>query len=223
MSEPAVDAFWADERVALILRAAGRMLGIAVGEAEDKAPVCPDKVLTKGPLGVAAYLSSFPPFDELFWQSSAFRSLVKAYETNGGWSELITWIGLQDELELVRGKGETVQLISLHAAKGLEFRAVFLPCLEDGLLPFAGHEMLTGKFSEKNQSFNLDEEQRLFYVGLSRAKDALYLSCAAKRVLYGRELRLKASRFLDLLPDDLLSRSTLVARAKRKEQQLSLL
>ncbi len=223
VSQPAVDAFWSDERVGLILRAAGRMLGIAVGEADSRAPVCPDKVLAKGPLGVAAYLTSFPPFDDLFWQSSAFRSLVKAYETNGGWAELITWISLQDELELVRGKGETVQLISLHAAKGLEFRAVFLPCLEDGLLPFAGPNLLTGKFSDKTPAFDLEEEQRLFYVGLTRAKDALYLSCAAKRALYGRELRLKPSRFLESLPDDLLSRSTLVARARRKEQQLKLL
>lgn len=223
VSQPAIDAFWSDERVGLILRAAGRMLGIAVGEADSRAPVCPDKVLAKGPLGVAAYLTSFPPFDDLFWQSSAFRSLVKAYEANGGWAELITWISLQDELELVRGKGETVQLISLHAAKGLEFRAVFLPCLEDGLLPFAGPDLLTGKFSDKTPAFDLDEEQRLFYVGLTRAKDALYLSCAAKRALYGRELRLKPSRFLESLPDDLLSRSTLVARARRKEQQLKLL
>ena len=223
VSEPAVDAFWADERVALIIRAAGRMLGIAVDEADDKAPVCPDKVLAKGPLGVAAYLSSFPPFDDLFWQSSAFRSLVKAYEANGGWAELITWIGLQDELELVRGKGETVQLISLHAAKGLEFRAVFLPCLEDGLVPFAGPDFLTGKFAEKSQNHDVDEERRLFYVGLTRAKDSLYLSRAAKRILYGRELRLRASRFLDALPADLLSRSTLVARSKRKEHQLKLL
>ena len=223
VSQPAIDAFWSDERVGLILRAAGRMLGIAVGEADSRAPVCPDKVLAKGPLGVAAYLTSFPPFDDLFWQSSAFRSLVKAYETNGGWAELITWISLQDELELVRGKGETVQLISLHAAKGLEFRAVFLPCLEDGLLPFAGPDLLTGKFSDKKPTFDLEEEQRLFYVGLTRAKDALYLSCAAKRALYGRELRLKPSRFLESLPADLLSRSTLVARARRKEQQLKLL
>ena len=221
VSEPAVDTFWADERVALILRAAGRILGIAGDEADEKAPVCPDKVLAKGPLGVAAYLSSFPPFDDLFWQSSAFRSLVKAYDANGGWAELLTWINLQDELELVRGKGEKVQLISLHAAKGLEFRVVFLPCLEDGLLPFAGPEFLTGKLSEK-KNFNVDEEQRLFYVGLTRAKDALYLSHAAKRTLYGRELRLKASRFLDVLPEDLLARSTLVARTRRKEQHLKL-
>ncbi|MDR2489450.1 MAG: UvrD-helicase domain-containing protein [Desulfovibrio sp.] len=223
VSDPAADAFWADERVALILHAAGRMLGIAVDTIGDATPAFPDKILAKGPLSVAAYMSSSPPFDALFWQSAAFRSLVKAYEANGGWAELISWISLQDELELVRGKAEKVQIVSLHAAKGLEFRVIFLPCLEDGLLPFAGYELLTGKLPEKSVRFDLEEEQRLFYVGITRAKDALYLSCAAKRLLYGRELRLKPSRFLACLPEELFSRSTLVARTRRKEHQLTLL
>ena len=225
VAEPATDAFWADERVALIIRAAGRMLGIAVAEAEEenRAPVCPDKVLAKGPLGVAAYFSTIPPFDALFWQSSAFRSLAKAFDTNGGWAELITWINLQNELELVRSKGEKVQILSMHAAKGLEFSVVFMPCLEDGLIPFAGPELLTGKLMEKKQAASTEEERRLFYVGLTRAKDALFLSYSSKRSLYGRELRLKPSRFLDALPQSLLTRSTLVAKATRKEKQLSLL
>jgi uncharacterized protein (TIGR00375 family) len=223
VSAPATDAFWADERVALLLRTAGRMLGIAVNEDGDAPPACPDKVLARGPLNAAAYLSSFPPFDELFWRSSAFRSLVRAYEKNGGWAELISWISLQNELELVRGKAETVRIISLHAAKGLEFRAVFLPGLEDGLLPFAGVDLLTGKLPEKNALSDPEEEQRLLYVGITRAKDALYLSFAARRFLYGRELRLKPSRFLDILPEELLSRSVLVAHTRRTEQQLTLL
>lgn len=225
---PALDAFWADERVSLILRAAGRMLGIAVvGDEErrdDHLPVCPDKVLARGPLGVAAYLTSIPPFDDLFWQSQAFRSLVKAFGANGGdWAGLLTWIHLQNDLELVRQKGEKVQIISLHAAKGLEFRSVFMPCLEDGLLPFAGPELLTGKGVEKKQTHDLDEEHRLFYVGLSRARDALFLSFAGKRLLYGRELRLKPSRFLAMLPQERISRSALVARTTRREEPLGLL
>ena len=228
VSEPAGDAFWADERVALILRAAGRILGIAVtsgGETgmEHAVPVCPDKVLANGPLGVAAYLAAFPPFDDRFWKSSAFRSMVKAYNENSGWAGLITWISLQTELELVRTKGEKVQVISLHAAKGLEFRTVFLPALEDGLLPFAGAELLTGKFTEKSQEREEAEERRLFYVGLTRARDFLYLSRAARRMVYGRELRLKPSRFLEAVPQHLLSRSTLVAKATRKEEHLRLI
>ena len=229
VSEPSGDAFWADERVALILRAAGRMLGIAVAEEEQDhtIPVCPDKVLANGPLGVAAYLAAFPPFDERFWQSKAFRAMVKAYTENSGWSGLITWISLQNELELVRAKGERVQVISMHAAKGLEFRTVFLPALEDGLAPFAGPDLLTGKFLEKSADADPyrgeAEERRLLYVGLTRAKDFLYLSHAARRILYGRELRLKPSRFLEAVPQALLSRSTLVAHAIRKEEHLRLI
>lgn len=224
VAEPAIDAFWTDERVSLILRAAGRMLGIAVAETSDPAiPACPDKVIAKGPLGISAYLSEFPPFDALFWQSQAFRSLVRAYDANNGWASLITWINLQTEMEVVRAKGEKIQIMSLHAAKGLEFDTIFLPCLEDGLLPFAGPKFLTGKLTEKNTFEHLDEERRLLYVGMTRAKNRLFLSRAAKRMLYGRELRLNASRFLDALPKDLASRSTLVAKTIHTEKQLKLI
>ncbi|MDL2207462.1 UvrD-helicase domain-containing protein [Desulfovibrio sp. OttesenSCG-928-M16] len=228
VSDPAADIFWSDERVALIIRSAGRMLGIAApdqsGELSD--PVCPDRVFANGPLGVAAYLSAFPPFDESFSRSRAFRSLVRAYDANNGWAGLITWVSLQNELELVRAKGERVQVMTMHAAKGLEFRSVFLPALEDGLLPFAGSDILTGKIPEKSRAATHDEaaeELRLFYVALTRAKDALFLSHAGKRLLYGKELRLKPSRFLTRLPADSLSRSTLVAKTTRSAQQLRLI
>jgi uncharacterized protein (TIGR00375 family) len=229
VSEPVGDAFWADERVKLILHAAGRILGIAVTEEkrDHAVPACPDKVLAKGPLGVAAYLAAFPPFDDRFWQSTVFRAMVKAYNENNGWAGLLSWISLQNELELVRAKGEKVQVISMHAAKGLEFRTVFLPALEDGLLPFAGPDLLTGKFPEKGAATTPDrdeaEERRLLYVALTRTKDFLYLSHADKRMLYGRELRLRPSRFLDAISRELLSRSTLVAKTTRKEQHLRLI
>jgi superfamily I DNA/RNA helicase len=207
------------------------MLGIAVvAVAEDEqshtVPVCPDKVLAKGPLGVAAYLAAFPPFDDRFWQSTTFRAMVKAYNDNNGWAGLISWISLQNELELVRAKGEKVQVISMHAAKGLEFRTVFLPALEDGLSPFAGPDFLTGKILEKSAGTpdrDEAEERRLLYVALTRARDFLYLSHADMRMLYGRELRLKPSRFLEAVPQELLSRSTLVAKTTRKEQHLRLI
>lgn len=227
VTEPAADTFWADERIRLILHEAGRMLGIAVAAPRPldntELPPCPERVLGSGPLGFAAYLSEMPPFDALFWRGSAFRALVKAYDDSKGWEELLTWINLQNELELVRGKGEKVQIISMHAAKGLEFRTVFLPALEDGLLPFTGIGTLHGSQEAKLSSLQLAEEQRLFYVALTRAKDTLYLSNAGKRLLHGRELRLNPSRFLQLLPVDLLTRSMLVARTTQREKQLTLL
>jgi superfamily I DNA/RNA helicase len=226
VSEPVGDAFWADDRVHLLLREAGRMLGIAVADAGDALsplPAFPKKLLTKGPLGLAAYLSSVPPFDAFFWRSAPFRALLRAYADSGGWAELFTWINLQNELELARARAEKIQILSLHAAKGLEFGVVFLPCLEDGLLPFAG-ELLSGK-EEKRIPADVDEERRLFYVGLTRARDALFLSYAGRRILYGRELRLQPSRFLASLPArgaGVPARSRLVARIDHKEKQLPL-
>ncbi len=224
VSEPETEAFWQDPRVDLILRSAGRMLGISE-TSDPKTPIlpdCPEKILAKGPHGIAAYFSEIPPFDRLFWQSKAFRAFIKAFDEHRGWPGLLTWISLQNDLELVRGKAEKVRIITMHAAKGLEFEAVFVPCLEDGLMPFAGAAMLSGKIDRQDQ-FDVDEERRLLYVAVTRAKTALFLSHAASRTLYGKELRLKPSRFLAGLPEGLFARSTIVAKHSRKEKQLSLL
>ncbi|MFV0422037.1 UvrD-helicase domain-containing protein [Oleidesulfovibrio sp.] len=221
-SVPEAEAFWVEPRVQKILSAAGRFLGIAYRSEED-AISCPDKVLAKGPLGVSAYLQDLPPFDNLFWQSSEFKRLVKAYDEYGGWAGLLNWVHLQTELELVRSRSEKVQIMSLHASKGLEFKAVFLPALEDGILPFAGAGVLMGSVDKDRMKADEAEERRLFYVGMTRAEQALFLSRAARRVLYGKELRLKESRFFKGLPLNDLRRSTLVAHQKRKEKQLTLM
>ena len=114
--------------------------------------------------------------------------------------------------------------MSLHASKGLEFEAVFLPALEEGILPFAGTDMLTGKAgSGTRQPADLAEERRLLYVGMTRARQELFLSHADKRMLFGRTLNPQPSRFLKDIPGELLSRSTLTARTVRKERTISLL
>jgi ATP-dependent DNA helicase Rep len=86
--------------------------------------------------------------------------------------------------------GNAVRLSTLHASKGLEFRHVWLVGLEDGTLP---HE---GAINEGR----LDEERRLFYVAITRAKETLTLSHAAHKQRYGELLAQKPSRFLDELP-----------------------
>jgi ATP-dependent DNA helicase Rep len=86
--------------------------------------------------------------------------------------------------------GNAVRLSTLHAAKGLEFRHVWLVGLEDGTLP---HE---GAINEGR----LDEERRLFYVAITRAKETLTLSHAAHKQRFGELLAQKPSRFLDELP-----------------------
>ncbi|KAF1715576.1 ATP-dependent DNA helicase Rep [Pseudoxanthomonas yeongjuensis] len=92
--------------------------------------------------------------------------------------------------------GNQVRLMSLHAAKGLEFRYVFIVGCEDGTLP---HEMSIDEG-------NLAEERRLMYVGITRAKQALYLSHNRETRRFGDRIRLKPSRFLDELPQSELQR-----------------
>ena len=90
---------------------------------------------------------------------------------------------------------EKVQLMSLHAAKGLEFQVVFLVGMEDGLLPHSMSQFEPDK---------LEEERRLCYVGITRAKEKLYLCFAQNRYLYGRLTTSKPSRFLFDIDQNLL-------------------
>jgi ATP-dependent DNA helicase Rep len=101
--------------------------------------------------------------------------------------------------------------MSLHAAKGLEFRFVFIVGLDDGTLP---HEASIDEG-------RLDEERRLFYVGITRAKEQLWLSHAREAQRWGSKLRLKPSRFLDELPASELQRDGAdpAADAERKAER----
>jgi ATP-dependent DNA helicase Rep len=86
--------------------------------------------------------------------------------------------------------GNQVRLMSLHAAKGLEFRYVFIIGVEDGNLP---HDASI-------EEGRLDEERRLLYVGITRAKEALWLSHSREAQRWGERQRLAPSRFIDELP-----------------------
>ncbi len=103
-------------------------------------------------------------------------------------------------LEAGEGQAEEwedcVQLMSLHTAKGLEFPLVFLTGLEEGLFP---HQR-----SLDEGAGRLEEERRLCYVGMTRAKEQLWLSHAEMRRLYGAEKYTSPSRFLSEIPDELL-------------------
>lgn len=88
-----------------------------------------------------------------------------------------------------------VQLMTLHAAKGLEFDLVFIVGLEEGLFPSQASLEETGR---------LEEERRLCYVGITRARKKLYLSHAESRRLYGRDMLPRPSRFLREIPVDYL-------------------
>jgi len=107
--------------------------------------------------------------------------------------------------------GNQVRLMSLHGAKGLEFRYVFIVGVEDGTLP---HEASLDEG-------RLDEERRLLYVGITRAKEQLWLSHSREAQRWGSKLRLAPSRFLDELPAAELQRDgadPVADAARRKER-----
>lgn len=93
---------------------------------------------------------------------------------------------------------DTVKLMTIHAAKGLEFPAVFVGGLEEGLFPNA---------MSINTREELEEERRLFYVAITRAKSRLYLTYANTRYKFGSLTQNEASRFIDEVPADYIDRS----------------
>ena len=90
---------------------------------------------------------------------------------------------------------DAVLMMTMHSAKGLEFPVVFLAGMEDGLFP---------GFRAMEREEDMEEERRLCYVAVTRAKEQLYLTCAERRMLYGRTQYAHPSRFIDEMPRELL-------------------
>jgi DNA helicase-2/ATP-dependent DNA helicase PcrA len=109
--------------------------------------------------------------------------------------EQVALVSDQDTLADADGAGKAPTLLTLHAAKGLEFPVVFIAGLDDGVLP---HQR---SFEDPEAML---EERRLLYVGMTRAKDRLYLLRAFRRSLYGDSSLTMPSRFLKDIPDHLL-------------------
>jgi superfamily I DNA/RNA helicase len=111
-------------------------------------------------------------------------------------------------------RANAVTLMTLHMAKGLEFKVVFIAGVEDGLMPF----MLN------KDNVDIEEERRLFYVGMTRAKDELFLIHARNRFLYGQRLEQSPAPFLKEIPKELMKGMTIPDRPRKakKEQQAGL-
>ncbi|HJE59026.1 MAG TPA: DNA helicase PcrA [Nocardiopsis listeri] len=124
--------------------------------------------------------------------------------------ERVALVADTDQIPDEDDEGGVVTLMTLHAAKGLEFPAVFLTGMEDGVFPH------TRTLGDKTQ---LEEERRLAYVGITRAQERLYVSRAAVRSAWGTPSYNPASRFLDEIPAELVdwkrAESTLAAPPSR--------
>jgi DNA helicase-2/ATP-dependent DNA helicase PcrA len=106
-------------------------------------------------------------------------------------------VALISDIDTYEDGANAVTLMTLHSAKGLEFPVVFIVGLEEGLFP---HQRSMGDPEE------LEEERRLCYVGMTRAKEELHLSHAHLRTFMGQTQRRERSRFLKEIPGHLLSR-----------------
>jgi DNA helicase-2/ATP-dependent DNA helicase PcrA len=112
-----------------------------------------------------------------------------------------------DDIDLA---AERVKLLTLHAAKGLEFPYVFIAGCETGLIPWE---------PEGRTGADLEEEKRLFYVGLTRASRQVFLSRALNRTLWGRRRRTELSPWLQEIPPEALERLHVEATGSRKHRQ----
>jgi DNA helicase-2/ATP-dependent DNA helicase PcrA len=130
---------------------------------------------------------------------SAAREFERSNEEGASVEDYLDAVSLATDADAAAGRGEApVTLSTLHAAKGLEFPAVFVVGLEEGYLPH-------GESQEDEDE--LEEERRLLYVGMTRAKDELTLTHASRRLVYGRVQLRNPSRFLEELPREALEES----------------
>jgi DNA helicase-2/ATP-dependent DNA helicase PcrA len=105
---------------------------------------------------------------------------------------------MPDHIKDDKGKKDAVNMMTLHAAKGLEFKVVFMVGMEEGLFPHSRSMM------DKNQ---LEEERRLCYVGMTRAREKLFLTYSRKRLFFGQTTTNIVSRFILELPEGTLERN----------------
>ena len=119
-------------------------------------------------------------------------------QKNGGITEYLENVALISDADAIASTGGRVALMTLHTSKGLEYPVVFIAGMEEGLFP---HQR-----SNDNDGANIEEERRLCYVGMTRARQLLYLTNTLSRELYGQRNEPRPSRFLAEIKQDLLRR-----------------
>jgi DNA helicase-2/ATP-dependent DNA helicase PcrA len=154
------------------------------------------------------YLDGTPQGEARMENINELRGLAESFddrEPAQGLEDFLAEVALVSDVDAYDENGEGVTLITLHMVKGLEFPVVFMVGMEEGLLP---HQRALDEREENPSAVGaateMAEERRLCYVGMTRAKDRLYLSCAFRRHLYGRSQPAFPSRFLTEIPQSLL-------------------
>ena len=137
-----------------------------------------------------------------------FKSVVMEFMQNSEektLEEFLSSVSLVSDLDSIDEEDDFVTLMTLHSAKGLEFPVVFLAGVEEGIFPIS-RAML-----DENQ---LEEERRLCYVGMTRAKQILYITYANERTLYGRRNHAIASRFISEIDESLFEENAKIEKTK---------
>ena len=128
--------------------------------------------------------------------SSNIIKFEEDYDDEASLSAFLEEISLQTDIDNYDADADTSVMMTLHSAKGLEFPVVFIAGMEDGIFP---------SMSSIMNPDELNEERRLAYVGITRAKEKLYLTKTRSRMLFGSTTYNKVSRFVNEIPDNLLN------------------
>jgi len=118
-------------------------------------------------------------------------------------AEFLESVTLASDIDGLEETEDSVTLMTLHSAKGLEFPTVFLVGMEEGLFP---------SYKSIGEQRELEEERRLCYVGITRAKEHLYITCAKQRTIFGSTTCNRISRFVEEIPKELLLGSELIGK-----------
>ncbi|MFC1830054.1 UvrD-helicase domain-containing protein [Thermodesulfobacteriota bacterium] len=127
-----------------------------------------------------------------------------------GKTEDFLMISLRTDNDVYAPRSEKVSLMTMHAAKGLEFPVVFIAGCEKGFIPFK---------HERDEHTDIEEERRLFYVAMTRAKKELYLTCAKRRRIYGKQVARKISPFVLDIEKKLRKHEVSSKKRKKKAKQ----
>ncbi|MEW6623932.1 MAG: DNA helicase PcrA [Bacillota bacterium] len=181
------------------------------GEAMDEFSV---KDLTSYVLSETGYWESLqeedtPEAEARIENLKEFLNVAAAYDRynpSGSLEEFLAEISLVADIDQYNADDDLLVLMTLHTAKGLEYPVVFMIGMEEGLFPH---------FKSLENDYELEEERRLCYVGMTRAKEKLYLSFAKMRMIYGETIPRPISRFLQEIPAHLLDEPLAVETADK--------
>lgn len=132
----------------------------------------------------------------------------KEYAENG-LAQFLESITLSSDIDGMEDEENSVTLMTLHSAKGLEFPVVFLIGMEEGIFP---------SYKSIGEQRELEEERRLYYVGITRAKEYLYLTYAKQRTIFGSTSCNKISRFIEEIPTELLDINQISEKTKKEQE-----